>query len=125
MKLSKIAALIVGVALVVAPAVAAVPGVVNYQGRLTDNTPQQNPLDATLTMEFSVWDSATGGAALWTETQSVQVVKGLFSVLLGSVTSMPPTLFPSGDTRYLEILVTGETLTPRQRIATAPFAPTW
>jgi hypothetical protein len=99
-----------------------VPSVVNYQGRLTDNTPQQNPLDATVTIEFSVWDAATGGASLWTETQSVQVAKGLFSVLLGSVTSMPPTLFPSGDTRYLEIHVNGETLTPRQRIATAPFA---
>jgi len=105
-------------------AVAAVPGVVNYQGRLTDNTPQQNPLDATVAMDFSIWDAATGGSSLWTETQSVQVVKGLFNVLLGSTTPMPPTLFTSGDVRYLEIHVSGETLTPRQRIATAPFAST-
>ncbi|HEX4823482.1 MAG TPA: hypothetical protein VFV19_04185 [Candidatus Polarisedimenticolaceae bacterium] len=103
-------------------AAAAVPAVVNYQGRLTDNTPQQNPLDATVTMDFSIWDAASGGSSLWTETQSVQVVKGLFNVLLGSSSAMPPTLFSSGEIRYLEIHVTGETLTPRQRIATAPFA---
>lgn len=104
------------------PAVAAVPQVVNYQGRLTDNSPQQNPLDATVTMDFSIWDAAIGGNSLWSETQSVPVVKGLFSVLLGSTTPLPPSLFTSGDTRYLEIHVSGETLTPRQQIATVPFA---
>ena len=103
-------------------AAAAVPGVINYQGRVTDNTPQQNPIDATVTVNFSVWDSQTGGASLWSETQSVQVVKGLFNVLLGSTTPIPGGVFSGGATRYLEIVISGETLTPRQRIATTPYA---
>ena len=101
---------------------AAVPAVINYQGRLTDNTAQQNPVNATVTIDFLVWDSATGGSALWSETQSVQVVSGLFNTLLGSTVPIPPTLFSTGATRYLEIHVSGETLTPRQRIAATPFA---
>lgn len=101
---------------------AAVPSVINYQGRLTDNTAQQNPIDATVTVDFSVWDSATGGVSLWNETQSVTAVKGLFNVLLGSTTPIAPSVFSGGATRYLEIHVSGETLTPRQRIAATPFA---
>src|SRR6185436_4891357 len=68
---------------------AAAPSVINYQGRLTDNSPQQVPIDATVSVEFSIWDASTGGASLWTETQSVQVVKGLFNVLLGSTIPVP------------------------------------
>jgi hypothetical protein len=114
--------LAIAVLLLPAAAYASVPSVVNYQGRLTDNTPQQNPVDATVSVDFSVWDAASGGASLWTETQSVQVVKGLFNVLLGATTPIPPTVFTGGATRYLEIHVSGETLAPRQRIAATPFA---
>jgi len=101
---------------------AAVPNVINYQGRLTDNTPQQQPVNATVTIDFSVWDAATGGSSLWSETQSVQVVSGLFNTLLGSTTPIPSTVFSTGAMRYLEVHVSGETLTPRQRIAATPFA---
>jgi hypothetical protein len=108
--------------LAAAPLRAAVPSVINYQGRLTDNSPQQNPIDATVTVDFSIWDSASGGSSLWSETQSVQVVKGLFNTLLGSTTPLPGSVFTGGATRYLEIHVSGETLAPRQRIAATPFA---
>ena len=113
---------IVGVAVLAATTYAAVPNQINYQGRLTDNTPAQAPIDATVTMGFSIWDSATGGTSLWNETQSVSVANGLFNVLLGSSTPIPSTVFTSGATRYLEISVSGETLSPRQQIAAAPFA---
>jgi len=116
------AAVALGAWMIATPMLAAVPSVINYQGRLTDNSPQQTPVDATVTVEFSVWDSATGGLSLWSETQSVQVVKGLFNVLLGSTTPIAPDVFAGGSTRYLEIHVSGETLTPRQRIAATPFA---
>ena len=119
-----LAGLGVGLLLGGAAARASVPTVINYQGRLTDNTAQQNPLDATVTISFSVWDAATSGTSLWNETQSVQVVKGLFNVLLGSTTPLPPEVFSGGATRYLELAVSGETLSPRQRIAATPFADT-
>jgi hypothetical protein len=104
------------------PASAAVPQQINYQGRLTDNTPQQNPITATASMDFSILDAASGGTSLWSETQSVQVTGGLFSVLLGAVNPIPASVFSGGATRYLEIHVAGETLTPRQRISSTPFA---
>lgn len=100
---------------------AAVPDTINYQGRLTDNTPQQNPISATVMMEFSLWSTPAGGSPLWTETQTVQVESGLFNVLLGTATPIPGTVFTGGSTLYLEIGAGGETLTPRQRIASTPF----
>ena len=117
-----IALLFVLVASALVQAAAAVPSVINYQGRLTDNTPQQTPLNGTVTMEFSLWDAQVGGASLWSETRSVSVVGGLFNVILGEQTPVPPSIFTGGAERYLEIHVSGETLTPRQRIAAAPFA---
>lgn len=103
------------------PARGAVPTVINYQGRLTDNTQQQNPVTATVTMHFSIWDAAVGGTSLWDETQFVQVVGGLFNVLLGAQTPIPATVFTGGSTLYLDIHAAGETLTPRQRLASTPF----
>jgi hypothetical protein len=101
---------------------AAVPGVLNYQGRLTDNTPQQNPVNGTPMMLFSIWDELVGGEVLWEESQPVQVTGGLFNVILGQVTPIPPAVFSGGTALYLEIRVSGETLAPRQRIAATPFA---
>ncbi|ANM31386.1 hypothetical protein ABI59_20125 [Acidobacteria bacterium Mor1] len=111
------------IALVAGSALAAVPTVMNYQGRLTDNSPQQNPLDTTVSIEFHLYDSAMGSDVLWSETwPSVQVVDGIFSVLLGSNGSpIPPTVF-SQENRYLELIINGETLAPRQRLGAVGYA---
>jgi hypothetical protein len=98
-----------------------------YQGRLTDNSPQQVPVDGTVEMAFSIWDADTGGSLLWSEpssgTVTVYPVKGVFNVLLGSYgVPLPPSVFAGGVVRYLEITVGGETLAPRQRIGTVGFA---
>lgn len=61
----------------------------SVQGVLRD--PQGRSVDdGTYEVTFKLYTVATGGAALWTETQpSVQVTHGVFSVKLGSVTSLP------------------------------------
>ncbi len=62
----------------------AIPTMINYQGYLTDAS--GNPINGTVGMTFSIYTTASGGSALWTETQSsVSVTDGLFNVLLGSV----------------------------------------
>jgi hypothetical protein len=104
-----------------------VPTTMTYQGRLTDNSPQQVPVDGTVEMTFSIWDADTGGSLLWSEPQfgtvTVYPVKGVFNVLLGSYgVPLPPSVFAGGAVRYLEITVGGETLAPRQRIGTVGFA---
>ncbi len=91
----------------------------SYQGTLTDE--QGNPVTAPVTMQFALHDASTGGNLKWgPETQSVQVTDGLFNVLLGSVTAIDPANL-TGDL-WLDIIVNGEQLTPRERITTVPYA---
>ena len=71
-----------------------VPQKINYQGYLTDSG--GTPLTGAYEMVFSLCDAATDGSCPWTETQTVSVNKGIFSVALGSVT--PITL--SFDVQY-------------------------
>jgi hypothetical protein len=102
---------------VLAPAPASatqgVPYLVNFQGRLSDNN--GNILaDGYYDMRFRITDDATlsGAHILWTETRDVatgpvdnrvHVVNGLFSIQLGAVTALSPSLFNSSASRWLEI----------------------
>jgi len=107
------------------------PMLLNYQGRLTDAGGQ--PRSGGFTMTFAFYDAVTGGTKLpeqapWEETQAVQVVNGVFNVLLGSATPLPSALFLGGPSdqhgvlRFLQVTVNGEILSPRTRIASAPYA---
>jgi hypothetical protein len=92
---------------------------VSYQGTLTD--PSGNPVNATVTMNFALYDASSGGTLKWgPETQSVPVTNGLFNVLLGSVTPVDPTNV-TGDL-WLETKVNSELLVPRERITSVPYA---
>jgi hypothetical protein len=96
-----------------AQATQGIPYEVNFQGRLTDNN--GNILaDGFYNMKFRIADDPTlsGGHILWTEDREViagptdlrvHVVNGLFSVQLGDVTALSPTIFNSSSLRYLEI----------------------
>ncbi|MFH2049836.1 MAG: hypothetical protein ABIJ12_10370, partial [bacterium] len=69
----------------------AAPGLMEYQGYLED---AGNPVTDTLSMDFLIYDAATGGNEKWSETQSsVGILGGLFKVTLGSVTAIPDTVF--------------------------------
>ena len=97
------------------------PGMFYYSGRLTDDTGQ--PVDDMLSIVFSVYDGASDGTPLWTETHpDVVVESGSYSVLLGSVNPIPSSVFAGGD-RWLGIKVsTDSEMTPRQCIAGVPYA---
>ena len=119
-----IAVVVFMVCLIITPAWA-VPGVINYQGKLT------NTSDCVLTgdyqIHFSLYCAETGGTASWGEEQSVSVDQGIFSVPLGKVTPLPVSLF-DGDNLYLEMAIqnpeTGvpEILSPRQRLTSTAYA---
>jgi hypothetical protein len=98
-----------------------VPGLISYQGTLTDDA--GIALDTTVSVTFTIYDADVGGSVLWTETQpSVGVTDGLFNVLLGEVNSLTASVF-SGPDRWLGVQVGGDPeLTPRQRIGTVAYA---
>lgn len=101
-----------------------VPSTLNYQGRLTDNSPQQNPVSGTVSITFAIYAGPSGGSALWSESwPAVPVNQGILSVVLGSNgTPVPASVFETGTERYLEVVANGETLTPRQRISSVAYA---
>jgi hypothetical protein len=98
-----------------------VPKLVHYQGLLTQSTGA--PLaDGSYGMTFRIFDASTGGSPSWSETQTVPVANGYYSVFLGSSTSLPAEPFFSGPQKYLEVQVNTETLAPRERIVSVPYA---
>ena len=96
----------------------------NYQGKLTDNT-GATVANGTYTIVFKLYTAPTGGAAIWTETRSgankVTVTNGLFSVMLGSITSVSSVNF--NQALYLGVTVEADAeMTPRKAIGTVPSA---
>ncbi len=74
-------------------------------------------------MSFAIFDAVSGGSQKWSEAQgSVVVDKGIFNVLLGSVTAIPDSVFLNGTSRYLQLTVAGQVLSPRTRIVSAAYA---
>ena len=130
---------------------AVTPGIINYQGRLTD--PNGDPYsNGVYTIEFRLYEAATGsGAGLWGCAYSVYIKDGYFNVMLGgtggSALTNTPTYGPTelwkalwydsaapakANDRYLGIKVTSGDdpalpdppveAFPRQRLLSAPFA---
>lgn len=114
---------------------------INFQGKLV-NANGTNVANGNYNMEFKLYDAASGGTTLWTETrlnnnsQGVAVTDGVFQVNLGSITSLPGSVDFNTDNIYLGINV-GNTngtctpfsncspdgeMTPRIRFTAAPYA---
>jgi len=115
---------------------------ISYQGRLLDSS--GNPVsDASAEFVFRFFDSLAAGSCLWEsddgagcdagdETQTVAINDGLFSENIGS--SVDPDglseaypvdlsgVFENNSDVYLEVVINGETLSPRKQIVAAPFA---
>lgn len=91
----------------------------NYQGQLLDasSNPITNPATS---MVFRLYPAASGGMVCWSESRTVDVRNGLFSVLLGQTTAISSACL-TGDA-YLELVVAGETLTPRERLTSVAHA---
>src|SRR5689334_17803128 len=74
---------------------AASTSIIPYQGRLADSG--GNPLNGSYAMTFKLYNVASSGSPLWTETwsggNSIHVTAGLFDVLLGSLTLIPASIY--------------------------------
>ena len=99
---------------------AEIPQLIHYQGWLNDSDGQ--PLNETVSILFKIYDSEAGDTELWTETHSVTVNDGLFSILLGSVTPIPHSLF-NEDERYLALKIGEDSeMTPRTRLVSVGYS---
>ncbi len=99
----------------------AVPRVISYQGRLTDDT--GTPLDGTYDITFNLYTEEATGYPIWTETHSnVEIHNGLYNVMLGSSVNFPEDVNFSQQ-YWLGIQVdSGEELTPRYQLGASPYA---
>ena len=98
---------------------AQIPATLNYQGVLTDDLGSAVP-DGSYNLTFAIYDVPSEGTALWTETQSVTVAKGIFSAILGSVT---PLDLDFTDAYYLGISIEGgDELLPRIELTSSAYA---
>ena len=99
---------------------------INYQGKLT--TPGGALMDTTVQMVFSMYNSPTSEIEFWTETHpAVEVEKGVFSVVLGSVNPIEHNdLYVCalwGNPPYMGVKVgTDPEMTPRKQIVSSAFA---
>ena len=105
--------------LVAAPARAAVPQTIGYQGYLTNASGE--PVTATVALTFTLYTASSGGPALWIEThQSVVVSNGIFVVTLGN---QSPLDLPFDQPYYLGVTLGGDPeMTPRQALTSVARA---
>lgn len=101
------------------------PSTISYQGTLT--TASGTPVNTSVGLTFRLYNIQSGGTPLWTEAHTgannVPVNKGLFNVLLGSVTPIPSSVW-SNSTVYLGVQVEGDSaeLSPREMVSAVPMA---
>lgn len=128
---SSIAVGLLVIGLLISSATAAVPVLIGHSGRLLDS--DDAPISGTIDITYAIFETPTGGTALWTETHpNVEVSNGLFSATLGSIVPLTTDIVAGSGgggggaialERYLEVRIGGDPpISPRTRLAAAPFA---
>ncbi len=95
------------------------PADYSHQGRLLNSAGQPVP-DGNYTLRYRLFHVASGGAPVYTQTNTVAVSGGLFDTSIGLTGAITPEIF--AQPTWMEIAVNGEILTPRQRLEGAPYA---
>jgi hypothetical protein len=118
--------------LVTLPAAAGAPSTLSYQGVLTDENGVVVP-DGPYTLRFEVFTAVDDLTPVFSQDLGVEVTHGLYNVILsGSSGSIPTDLAIAFDDanqgRYMQVTILsgggldGTVLSPRQEIASVPYA---
>jgi hypothetical protein len=96
-----------------------IPQTLSYQGVLTDAS--GIPVtDGDYTLTFRLYESETGGTAIWTEGQTITLINGLFNVILGKAISYP---VPFDKPYWLGITIdSGSELSPRIELTSSAYS---
>lgn len=113
--------LIVGLEAPIASCPAAVPALINYQGRLVkDGT---NLVNGTVGLSLRIFDTSSGGNLLYEDSNTVVVVDGLYATYIGDDTTFGTlTNALATPAAYLETMVDGIALLPRDRLGSVAYA---
>ena len=110
--------IIAGILYLTALTYAAIPRVINYQGRLTDK--DDNPLTGNFLVTFRFYDAEKEGLPVWEEGHILNVRNGMFNVLMGSVKPLEID-FNKDLWLGMEVASDGE-MTPRIKLASSVYA---
>jgi len=98
---------------------AQIPKTMSYQGVLAD-TSGNSVVDGNYNLTFRIYNIASGGTEIWTETQTIPVVDGIFNAILGSVT---PLNLAFDQPYWLGVSVEGGIeLSPRIELTSVPYS---
>ncbi len=119
------------------PAQAAIPKLINFQGKITQATGGNigaNVADGTYSMQFKLYDALTSGSLLWTETYDQPsgscakptLTNGVFNVKLGTCNALtidfnPGSLFLTINFAPTGVAYDGE-MSPRKQLLAAAYA---
>ncbi len=96
------------------------PLLMNYQGRILSGT---NLMQGVVDLSLRLYAVPAGGALLYEDTGTVTVVDSLYATYLGDGTSAGDLVTAlSQPAVYLELVVNGTVLSPRERLASVPYA---
>ena len=100
---------------------AGIPKLINYQGMLTQSDGTTPVTNGNYPILFGIYNTSSGGSALWSHTYNVSVTHGLFNVILGD--SGAPINLPFDTTYWLGIKVGADLeLSPRIRLTSVGYA---
>lgn len=100
---------------------AATASTLNFQARLLGTTGALVS-DGSYSIQFKLYDAASGGANEWTEMQTVTVKNGYLSAYLGTVVPFPGGIDWSQE-KWLTMNVNGDgEMTPRIKLTAVPYA---
>jgi hypothetical protein len=117
--MKKVALLVGLIVLFASTSALAAPTRITFSGRLTTSS---GPVTGSVNLTFRLFNAATGGTEVWTETRNgVGAQNGLVFVELGETTTLDESVF-DGPRKFLEITVGTEVLTPRLPINSVPYA---
>ncbi len=109
----------VAVSLMGAASQAQVPISVPFSGSLSTSS---GPVDGNVSVVFRLFNAATNGNEVWTETHNLSVAGGLVLTELGSAgTPLDASVF-DGTPLWLEVEIDTEVLSPRSAIGAVPYA---
>jgi Chaperone of endosialidase len=100
-----------------------VPRMMRFSGTVTDT--RGKAMSGVAGITFSIYKEQQGGAALWMETQNVNLDStGHYTTLLGSTKpeGLPQDLFTSGEARWVEVQVQEQPESRRVLLLSVPYA---